>query len=123
MLNLITFKYNYKHKYNIKYKRIIKVYFHVFLQVLFLFYLQAFPKHLLFLTLVVEGSITSSTYPLAAAIYGFENFPCIRQSFVFLLATGSAAVVISFLKIIFAAPSGTHYCYFSSGPCKYHICT
>src|SRR6267378_8652831 len=56
--------------------------------------------------LVTLGSITSSRYPMRAAMYGFANRS--RYSFTssFSRFAGSFASSISFLKTIWTAPSG-----------------
>ncbi|BAA30389.1 113aa long hypothetical protein [Pyrococcus horikoshii OT3] len=56
--------------------------------------------------LVSAGSMTSSMYPLAAATYGFANFSLYSCIFCLLNSSGFSAFAISFLNIIFAAPSG-----------------
>ena len=63
-------------------------------------------NELIILFLVSEGSITASTYPLAAAVYGFATASLYSSIFSFRFKFLSSASSISFLNIILAAPSG-----------------
>src|SRR5699024_10214643 len=58
------------------------------------------------LGLVLLGTITSSTKPLDAAIYGFATVFLYSSIFSDLVLTGSSDSFISCLNIILAAPSG-----------------
>src|SRR5665648_614535 len=73
---------------------------------LFSLFVSSISNALINLGLVCLGTNTSSTNPLCAAIYGFATVSLYSAILLFLVSTGSSESFISFLNIIFAAPSG-----------------
>src|SRR5256712_7062356 len=63
-------------------------------------------RYLINTSLVSEGSMTSSTYPLPAAMYGLLNFSRYSLTSFLFSATASFALAISLRKIMLIAASG-----------------